>query len=60
MLSSNFACGLSEREVTYTSNLKVVRVLYHGSQFYRWRKPEYPEKTTELSKLTMNRKLCHL
>ena len=22
--------------------------LYHGSQFYWWRKPEYPEKTTDL------------
>ena len=22
--------------------------LYRGSQFYWWRKPEYPEKTTDL------------
>jgi len=22
--------------------------LYRGGQFYRWRKPEYPEKTTNL------------
>jgi hypothetical protein len=22
--------------------------LYHGGQFYWWRKPQYPEKTTDL------------
>ena len=26
--------------------------LYHGSQFYWWRKPEDPEKTTDLSQVT--------
>jgi hypothetical protein len=25
---------------------------YRGSHFYWWRKPEYPEKTTDLSKIT--------
>ena len=26
--------------------------LYRGSQFYWWRKPECPEKTTDLSQVT--------
>ena len=26
--------------------------LYRGNQFYWWRKPEYPEKTTDLSQIT--------
>jgi len=26
--------------------------LYRGSQFYWWRKPDYPEKTTDLSQIT--------
>jgi hypothetical protein len=26
--------------------LPTIFQLYRGSQFYRWRKPEYPEKTT--------------
>ena len=26
--------------------------LYHGGQLYCWRKPEYPEKNTDLLKVT--------
>ena len=32
--------------------LSTIFQLYHGSQFYRWRKPECPEKTTDLSQVT--------
>jgi len=32
----------------FNATFNNISVKYHGGQFYWWRKPEYPEKTTDL------------
>jgi len=36
----------------FNATFAAIFQLYRGSQFYWWRKPEYPEKTTGLSQVT--------
>ena len=45
------ACLQMVRVMVLNATLNNISVLYSGGQFYRWRKPEYLAKTTDLPQI---------
>jgi hypothetical protein len=48
------------RSVHFSLNYSTIHQLYRGGKLYWWRKPEYPEKNTDLSKVTESETTYHI
>jgi hypothetical protein len=44
--------NLGVRVMVFDATFNNITVIYSGGQFYWWRKPEYPEKTTDMLQVT--------
>jgi len=42
------------RVMVFKATFNNISVKYHGGQFYCWRKPKYPEKTSDLPQVTFS------